>query len=399
MPQLQPFVPNVPIQLSKNLRFIDANGIVVSELLPIGMNGSSVADTPFTGFMSRTSAVLSNQIDLYNQVVTTLNMYSQDITTLQQQVASLEISGNTIPNVNGFCFTGDAQSPITTVVELIAESDCAYQTALGTPSNLIETIEAEGASLLNIAPSFSISGGQMQALSGWKPNPITIADSISNLWLSYLDSRAGLTKVLSLISPSCSQVTINFFATYTATALSGFSVFLNGYSFIPSGYTDSGSTITIKDGIGGIFTTGINVVNRSNSSDPLFVGISGTALSPVVGTYEVTLNSLIISGLNSCSKTVIHNTVSKGSQSSGSGNLSYVSGSYSGTISGSTQVVNGLSFTPAYCDINPNVSDTAVVLKNHPYYISRIPGGFLISFSDGSTQAVNIDWIAFKPQT
>jgi len=166
MPVQNPYVPNTPLSLAKNLRFNDVNGIPVTQLLPVG-----TPDSPTTGYISCIGAYSSKLGDLYTAVSATLQQYNQEITILQQQVTALQASGTTIPVVNGYCFTGNANSPITTVVPLVAQSLCSYIAVLGTTSQLTLAILAEGASTLNALPAFS-QNSVMSGLTGWISSPL-----------------------------------------------------------------------------------------------------------------------------------------------------------------------------------------------------------------------------------
>lgn len=398
MAQLQPYVSNVPLFVAKNLRFDDDNGIPVTQMLPVGMNGTVVNDTPRTGYISRIGAVLSDYIDLYAQVNQTLTQYGQDIATLQQEVADLQTSGTTVPNVNGFCFTGDAQTPITTVVELMAESACDYNTVFGTSSALMEAILAEGASTLNVAPAFS-QASAMAGLQGWDSDPETVAATINNLWLSYLDARAALQKTIDIITPSCSQAIIDFATHFVpgAGSTSGIFVYFSGYSFIPNVYEDDGSIITITDTTGGIYTTGVDMIARSQpGADPLFVQISGTPLAPDSPYFTVTLSSNIVSDTNSCTKVVIHTTEISGGGAVGA--ATYRAGNFSsGSWSGVVTVAAGLPWVATYANIVATNSDSAAILQQG-YFIEIVPetGDINVTFTAGSGSNLELKWVAFK---
>lgn len=405
MAQQQPFVSNIPLQVAKNLRFPDDNGILVTQMLPIGMNGTIAADNPKTGYISLIGATLSNQIDLYNNVVETLNTYEQDITALQTAVSELQTSGSTVPNVDGYCFTGSAQSPITTVVQLIAQSACDYNAVLGETSALAEAILAEGASALNVLPAFGVNSA-MTGLSGWVSVPETIADAVNNLWLSYLDSRAGITKALAAVTSTCKQVVIDFKPVFTAsgnTTPSGFNIYFSGYSFIPSGYIDNSSTIVITDGIGGSVTKAIDIVSLSAlGASSFFVNISGTPLLPTASSYQVQVNSAVINSSigATCSKVVIHNTPSGGSSSSCS---NYQTGDYStsGVTSAPITLSSTLSFAPAFVDIMAIDANSASILHSNAYFITPTAAGALLTFPaiSGNTGSLNIKWIAYNSNT
>lgn len=395
MPPLQPYVSNVPLQVAKNLRFLDQAGIPVTEMLPIGMNGNIVADNPTTGYISRIGALLSDQIDLYTNVSNILAQYSTDISTLQADVAALQQSGTTIPTVNGYCFTNNTQQLVTTVVEDIAQNSCDYNTVLGTTTALTSAILAEGSGTLNALPAFS-QNSAMAGLSGWISDPATVADSLSNIWLSYLDSRAGITKVINAVTPDCSQVIVDFQPTYSLS-LGGFNLYFSGYSFFPAGYDDMGSTVEITDGLGGILFTSLNIINQAASVNPLFLSISGSTLSPTAASYLVTVVSNVANSSigTTCVKTVIRPTQIA--------QPSYSTGSYSAYISGSVSsipIVSGLPYNPSFVSITPIDSYTGSLLQANAYFIQYNSGGadivFITPVSTGNGSLVNFNWLAYK---
>jgi hypothetical protein len=395
MPPLQPYVSNVPLQVAKNLRFLDQAGIPVTEMLPIGMNGSTVADNPTTGYISRIGALLSDQIDLYTNVTNILAQYATDISTLQADVLALQQSGTTIPVVNGYCFTNNNLELITTVVEDIAQNSCDYNTVLGTTTALTSAILAEGAATLNALPAFS-QNSVMAGLSGWTSNPETIADSISNIWISYLDSRAGVTKAIEAVTPNCSQVIVDYQPVYSSS-LGGFNLYFSGYSFFPLGYDDIGSTVEITDGLGGILYTSLNIITQAASVNPLFLSISGSTLSPTAASYQVSVTSSVANNAigTTCIKTVIRSTQVA--------QVNYTSANYSAYISGSVStipIVSGLSYNPSFVAITPTDSYTGTLLQTNPYYIQYVAGGadltFITPVNTGNGSIVNFNWLAYK---
>ena len=393
MPPLQPYVSNTPLVVAKNLRFLSQAGILVTEMLPIGMVGTTVADSPTTGYISRIGAVLSDQIDLYNTVEVTLAQYQGNITSLDDRVTALEISGTTIPSVNGYCYNKNSPILVTDMVELLTQDLCAYKPVLGTPSALTLAILAEGSAILNALPAFSQTS-TMSALTGWVTSPETIADTINNLWVSYLDSRAGISTVLAAVTPTCAQVIIDFLPVYSSST-GNFNLFFSGYSFIPTGYTDGGSTIKITDGLGGILYTSLNVVTQSTTTTPLALSISGSTLSPTAASYTATLVSNVANASlgTTCVKTTIKNT-------SVEGGPPFTTGEYALSVSGSTTtfvITSRLSFTPTIVTVVANNSYTATQLSN-AYYMTYGPGTATLTFVSAivTPGTFDINWIAYK---
>ncbi len=206
--------------------------------------------------------------------------------------------------------------------------------------------------------------------------------------------------MLSLLRPVCSEAIIDFLAQYSTTGpAAGFSIYFSGYSFIPSGYTDNGSTVTVSDGIGGVFTTGIDIVARSTpGADPLFVGISGTPLSSSSALYTVTLNSKTVNDVYSCTKTVIHNTATAGDTG-----IEQIIGRFVDNLSGSTStltLVTGLPFIPSILLPQAGNTYTATLLSSNPYFVSYTSNSAILNFTSpvSINSSVVINWIVY-PQT
>ena len=391
MPQLQPYVSNTPLVVAKNLRFLVA-GIPVTEMLPIGMVGTVVNDNPETGYISRIGAILSDQIDLYNNVELTLNQYLIDINSLDTRVTDLEISGTTIPSVNGYCYNGNSAILVTTMTELLTQDMCDYKTALGTPGNLTSALGTYAPGTTNTLPAFS-QNSTLSGLNGWLPTLTpTIADAFNNIWLAYFDTRGAIETVLEAVTPNCSQVIVDFQSVYSSTA-GGFNLFFSGYSFIPSGYQDGGSTVTITDDQSGILYTGFNIVNQAGDTNPLFLSISGSTLSPTSAFYTVSITSNVANATigTTCVKTVIHNSSLEG----GAGSI-YNIGNYTASISGTTAtIVSGLTYGPRFVQITAKDNQTATELANG-YYLTYVNDGATLTLLSSAQTTLNRDWIAYK---
>ena len=391
MPQLQPYVSNTPLVVAKNLRFLVA-GIPVTEMLPIGMVGTVVNDNPETGYISRIGAILSDQIDLYNNVELTLNQYLIDINSLDTRVTDLEISGTTVPSVNGQCYNGNSAILVTTMTELLTYDMCQYKSALGTPGDLTSALGTYAPGTTNTLPAFS-QNSTLSNLNGWLPTLTpTIADAFNNIWLAYFDTRGAIETVLEAVTPNCSQVIVDFQSVYSSTA-GGFNLFFSGYSFIPSGYQDGGSTVTITDDQSGILYTGFNIVNQAGDTNPLFLSISGSTLSPTSAFYTVSVTSNVANATigTICVKTVIHNSSLEG----GAGSI-YNIGNYTASISGTTAtIVSGLTYGPRFVQITAKDNQTATELANG-YYLTYVNDGATLTLLSSAQTTLNLDWIAYK---
>ena len=382
---LQPqFVPNIPLQVAAALRYINANGDLVTQLYPndyLSLVGSAAGD-------------LTTQYQQVNQILAT---YASTLQSLQVQITAIQTSGTaSLPQVNGQCFSGNTAMDIGAAVTALISSQCSYNSVLGTPTALAQSILAQCTGL-NTAPAFS-QNSAMAGLSGWKSSISTIADAVNNLEVSYCDSRAGISKALAAVTPTCAQVMVDFRAVYTSSTV-GFNLYFNGYSFIPTGFIDAGSSIHMTDGEGNSYTTTVNVVTQSTSSTPFFIPISGSTLSPNSASYRVELTSILTNSSIplTCNKTTIRDI--GGSTSSISG---YTIGNYTGTVTSGTTTIpiaTGLGYTPRFVSWVHKTSASAIAL---PYtvglYMSYGSGTASINLSSGQgvSGTVNIDYITYK---
>lgn len=273
---LQQTVFNAAHSVAKNLRFIDTNG-------------DSVSRQYTNDYLDNAAQNTSKLIDQYNGILGVLAQYETAITTLTLEVEALQTSGNALPNVSAGCYSSGNTVPITTAVNYLISSTCSYNTVLDTPTNLALSILEQGSSLNN-ARSFANPSKPMSSISGWNVSPATVANTINNLWLTVLDLRAGMTQVFSTMTPSCAHVIVNY-ASFLPNYTTGINLYFSGYAFIPSGYTDIGSTIQVTDSAGNVGPSiGVNIVTASTSTTPTNYPITGTPLLPN-SNYTITVTS------------------------------------------------------------------------------------------------------------
>lgn len=379
-------VLKTPLSVAVNLRYTDPNGDLVTRLYPndyIELIGSNVS-------------TLKAQ---YQAINTTLVTYGNDIDTLQTDVAQLQSSASSFMlYVTGTCLYGNdgLPHPIDDAVNRLMGNTCSYNTVLGTTSALSSAIGAMPAGL-SALPAFS-QNSAMSGLAGWDSAPTTIAASFSDLWKAYYDARTGISSALAAVTPTCAQVIVDYAATVDSSL--NFNLYFSGYTFIPSGYTDNSSIVKITDSSGNIYQTGFNIVTQSNTTSPLSLATSGSALSALSTYYTVQVTSKVQNTTlgTSCEKQVFK-TVYRNATSAETGCCPDI-GNYTAATSGTTsiQFISGLSYTPRYVGITPKNSFTGGLLGdlNYSYSISYVAGGATISFLAAPSGTLNIDYIAYR---
>jgi len=373
-----------PLTVAVNLRYNDANGDLVTKLYP----------NDYEELIGSNVSTLKAQ---YQQVNALLASYNTRITTLEADVAELQSSGsNYMLTVTGTCLYDNDGLPhnIDDAVNRLMGNTCSYNTILGTPTELASSISAM-CSGLSTLPAFS-QNSAMSGLAGWITTPDTVADSNIDLWKAYCDSRAGITKALAAVTPTCAQVIVDYAVTLNNPLV--FNLYFSGYTFIPTSYVDNSSTIKITDSSGNIYQTAFDIVTQSTTTDPLILQTSGSALSVTSDYYTVAVTSKVTSSsLGTTCEKVVFKTVTVGSTTGVGG---YDIGNYTYDTSGtsSIQFISGLSYTPRFVAVTPKNSFTGGILGdlNFSHTISYVAGGAVITFLGAPNGILNMDYISYR---
>lgn len=215
------------------------------------------------------AALVANELcdviaDIIELQATTLQN-STDITNIDNRVTSLESSFGTapvLPNVNINCITGVNSTPLSTAVVNIANALCDLEQVLGSTEDILNAAlnECDG---LSTSQALS-QPGIMSSLPGWISSPNTLAETITNIWLTLCDIRGAVSDIqLNCCGSLCSSINVNLNVTVTTQL----NFFFTG--IIPASFTECnplGTNFTIVgDGFSGIATI-FNV--------PLFIGSS-----------------------------------------------------------------------------------------------------------------------------
>jgi len=309
---MTPATPYFPIQLPANLKFINASGNTVSQLPPVA--ATAQLDNAQTGAISLNLAATNNLINQTAVINQTLISYNTQLTSLQTQITAINTSGAVaIPQVNGGCLTSPVGQvlPINVAVTNLISNTCAYNTVLGTTTQLTNAILAQ-CNNLNTLQAYS-QNSVMSGLTGWISTVTNIAQSFNNLWLAYCDMRTGVTQALAQSSITCADITLNYQGVYSMSAKTITMYFYT--SSIPSNFSSSGSssgTFTITDTYGNVYTQSFNLYSTVTTGS-IVLNIGASALAQNV-TYEAVLSYSLTSTTPSlgCSgsipNTIINNT-------------------------------------------------------------------------------------------
>lgn len=156
MPPVQQYVPNIPLQVAKNLRFVDTNGYPVDKQFP-------------NDYTTNIGGVVSGNIDTINIILDTLQQQESQIVGNTNSINNILASGATaIPDVYAYCFlsSGTGLYPMDIVVDDLTKSVCNYYSTVGT-STQMALAGSQQCSNLNTGPRFAMPNAQMQSITRW----------------------------------------------------------------------------------------------------------------------------------------------------------------------------------------------------------------------------------------
>lgn len=169
-------------------------------------------------------------------------------TALKNKVDNLDIPSGDEPLVTT-CISGPKEVSLSLID--VANDYCEYKQDVGTATQIQTAIARQVAKFNTL----------MSGIQGWvvpsSPSNFSLAQSVSNMWL-LLDNYFGRISANELCcGSSCDDVVIGF-----VSSIEGSSIILKFTSgagtFIPIGFTDCGSILTITDELG--TSTSVNIV-------------------------------------------------------------------------------------------------------------------------------------------
>jgi hypothetical protein len=208
-------------------------------------------------------------------ILTDIASQGTAIADLETRVTFIEdncCNQSNVPTISTSCLNPAATNiPITSFVTALESAFCALQATTGTVVALQTAIGNQCPGLASEAPLDPASGaGTMSGIAGWVASPITVADSMTNMWLTICDMRAGLVDLIAQVNAccavSCSSILLTFNATYDGNkniqiAASG--SFPPGFDFCTNSTVivqgSNGSTVTYANVNLSIGTTNIDI--------------------------------------------------------------------------------------------------------------------------------------------
>lgn len=194
-------------------------------------------------------SVLQSLIDVVCQLKTDVAYLLGVVVDLQEQINNIHVVPYELPNITT-CIS--ANKKLDVAVNDVATSLCSLRTATGTEVQL-QTAMANQCSNFN---------SEFGTIPGWNVSPVNLAQSYSNLELAFCDVL-GRLKVMetTCCGPTCDKIKLGFSVEVDKELKTIKFCFNSGAgTFIPHGFYDCGSVITITDESGNLATPQSTVI-------------------------------------------------------------------------------------------------------------------------------------------
>lgn len=266
-------------------------------------NGDPVTTLELSEYVRRIGIKLCDLRSTVNAHTATLANYGIRITALENKINNT--NQTVIPNVIPTCTFNDATPrSVDVVLGALEKKFCQLQAATGTPVDLSASVakQCEG-----IKDQPKLNGlGTLGSTIGWVTAPTTVADAISNMWITICDLRAFVKTLENCCGGGCDSVIIDFdvVADEPRTTLT---LFFAGGTSIPSGYIEcssGGSRLTVTDSAGNRYVTYVQVVSNKDNILGVAVNLTGTPINTNL-TYTLTLEACVSQGSTQCNKTIV----------------------------------------------------------------------------------------------
>jgi len=249
---------------------------------------------------------------LINQITTinaTLANHEGRITANEEAIEVLEGGSTlTLPEIRPVCVLPPILTSIDAVLEQLEIEFCGLQDLTGNPVDITTALQA---ACVNATDNKLGSPGLMNTIAGWVTTPLTLAQSVSNLWKTVCDLRDS---VLFIQQNCCNTTCADIDLIVTATVVDASQVRLDFNGTIPSNYEDGvgGATLTLTNVGGGSIQTVNNVLIWANHYDlgpPLFISLAAGVTGAEDININIATNFFDSTNLQSCNESLLVTTL------------------------------------------------------------------------------------------
>ena len=255
-------VINKTCTLEEAIASLGTNGSDPVIALPVSLHydnltGDHIEQLPQTEYSFHLAVLIAGLIDTINTLTTTLTGYGTRLGAAETAIAAFAQADVLLVRLQCLADPG-TDLALDAAIILIEDAVCDITSSLGTVSAVNAAVALQCAGLTTSA---RLSGsGAMSSTPGWKPNPLTVADSLSNLWLTICDMRSKVSGIATQVAATCNDYILDFVATLSSDRKS-LSIVTNGKTIIPTGFVVCDGTFPILNIFDGTQTKNVSMEN------------------------------------------------------------------------------------------------------------------------------------------
>jgi len=259
------------------------------------INNDLITVLPIDEYAELVAAKVCTLISDITTIKSTLTSHNVRITTLENAATST----TSIPKVTPVCVLPPVLTDIDEVVEALEQEFCDLTTVTGSSTALLSATTYQCQSLNTDNKLFG--SGTMSTLEGWNTTPTTVAQSLTNLWLTICDIRAAVKNIqTTCCATTCDSILFTFAGVYNTGILT---LNFNGTS-APAGFSEchpSGALVTVSDGTGTVYSTRVQVLDALTGTGTVQINLTSAGLN-VYMDYIVTVAFCVTDGTVTCEK-------------------------------------------------------------------------------------------------
>jgi hypothetical protein len=255
-------VINKTCTLEEAIASLETNGSDPVIALPVSLHydnltGDHIEQLPQTEYSFHLAVLIAGLIDTINTLTTTLTGYGTRLGAAETAIAAFAQADVLLVRLQCLADPG-TDLALDAAIILIEDAVCDITSSLGTVSAVNAAVALQCAGLTTSA---RLSGsGAMSSTPGWKPNPLTVADSLGNLWLTICDMRSKVSGIATQVAATCSDYILDFVATLSSDRKT-LTIATNGKTIIPTGFVVCDGTFPILNIFDGVQTKNVSMEN------------------------------------------------------------------------------------------------------------------------------------------
>lgn len=256
--------PNCYVELAPCFRYPDQN------------TGDTVTVSLIQDYVKRIASTVCEMILQITTLQNTDSSFASKISALETAFANQ--TDYQLPKIFPVSIGSPSEAmSLDVFVQTLEEQFSILYNAVGSPTEIYNAITTPPSDM-NTRPALGTGGGTMGAKDGWVSDPANVANTLTNLWIVYLDLYSAVRNIqLNCCNGACDDIELVLNATLESRILKLFftgSIPANLDSCVPGG-----SMFKIADASGNYINVQVDIKNNMNNVSGFSIDLNSTPLN------------------------------------------------------------------------------------------------------------------------